>query len=124
MWFCKKRRKGKKQSRHVGKIGWCDGRTLGLPVGHFVFIRKVKNGKCEVNTFTSLERNNGSFKLDKIDHVKKGNIYPLSKRDVNLPKFSGVDSRVIKNISIHDIKYKGRYRVKKRHHDYIKMHVK
>ena len=48
--------KKKKVNRHVGKIGWCYASVLGLPMGHYVYIRKVKNGKCDVNTFTSLEK--------------------------------------------------------------------
>lgn len=124
MCFFKKHRKGKKKNKHIGKIGWCDGSVLGLSKGHYVYIRNVKNGKCEVNTFTSLERNNGNFKIDKINQVRKGNIFAVSKRDLNLPKFSGLDSRVIKNISIHDIKDKGRYRIKARYRDYIKQFVK
>lgn len=124
MFNTKKHIKGKKQSKHVGKIGWCDASTLGLSRGHYVYIRSVKNGKAEVNTFTSLERNNHSFKTKKLSGVRNGNIYPISKRDCNLPLFSGLDNRVIKNISICDIKNKNVYHIKRRHHKYIYTYVK
>lgn len=70
----KNRKKSKKQNRHVEKIGCCDASTLGLSRGHYVFIPNVKNGRCDVNTLTSFERNNSSYKLDKIDQMRTGNI--------------------------------------------------
>lgn len=111
-------------SRHIGKIGWCSKETLGLLKGHYVFIRRVKNGKCDVNTFTSLETNNGLYKLDKIDYVKNGNIYPIPKKDITLSKYSGVDSRVIKNIPLVQIQNIGLNKLKRRHHHYIQKYVK
>lgn len=122
MLFLKKRKK--KINKHIGKIGWCNARTLGLPKGHFVYIRKVKNGKADVNTFTSLERNNGTIKVDKINHVKNGDIYAVSKQDCNLPLFSGVDKRVIKNVPLKDIKNKNIYHIKGRHKKIINYYIK
>ena len=113
-----------KKSKHIGKIGWCDKDVLGLPKGHYVFIRRVKNDKCDVNTFTSLERNNGRFKLDKINYIRNGSIYPIPKNDVTLSKFSGVDKRIIKDIPISKIQDKGCYTLKRRHHHYIQKYVK
>jgi len=113
-----------KKSKHVGKIGWCDSNVLGLSSGHYVYIRSVKNGKCDVNTFTSLEKNNGHFKNDKINYVRDGKIYAIPKTDLTLPKFSGVDCRVIKNINVSDIKYKGCQRLKNRHKHYILKYMK
>lgn len=43
------------QNPLVGQIGWCSAKTLDLKIGHFVFIREVKNNKCSVNTLTSLK---------------------------------------------------------------------
>ena len=47
---------------NVGKIGYCENKTLGikgadgklLNGGHYVYIREVKGGKCNVNFITSL----------------------------------------------------------------------
>ena len=116
--------KKRKRSKHIGKIGWCDKQTLGLSKGHYVFIRRVNNGKCDVNTFTSLVRDNGNLKIDKINHVKFGNIYPIPLKDISLTKFSGVDRRVIRNIPLNKIEDIDRYKLNRRHHNYIQKYVK
>lgn len=117
-------RKKNKQSKHIGKIGWCNGNTLGLARGHYVYIRKVKNGKCDVNTFSSIEDKNGRIEIPKVNYIKDGQLYPIPKKDVTLPRFSGIDKRVIRNISIHDIKYKGSKTIKNRHKHYIDKYMK
>ena len=113
-----------KKSKHIGKIGWCDSDVLGLSRGHYVYIRKVRNGKCEVNTFTSIEDDDEFLDFRKVKKIKTGEIYPIPKSDLTLRKFSGIDHRVIKNISIHDIKNKGRFRIKNRHKHYIYKYMK
>ena len=115
---------GNKKNKHIGKIGWCDSHVLGLQRGHFVYIRNVKNVKCDVNTFSSIEDRNGSIEIAKVNFIKDGQLYPIPKKDCNLPRFSGVDNRVIRNISIHDIKYKRNYSIKNRHKHYINKYVK
>ncbi len=90
-----------KISRYIGKIGWCNG-----------------------HTFTSIERENGTFNYNKINQIKNGNIYPIPKKDLTLPRFSGIDKRVIKDISIDDIKYKGQNTIKGRHKHYINKYMK
>lgn len=79
---------------------------------------------CDVNTFTSLEKSNGNYKFDKLDYVRKGQIYAVSKNDCSLPLFSGVDKRVIHNIPLSKIKDVGKNSIKRRHHHYIQKYVK
>ena len=114
----------RKRNRHIGKIGWCDKDTLGLSKGHYVFIRRVNKNLCDVNTLTSLETHSGRLKLDKINQIKKGNVYPIPFKDINLTLFSGVDSRVIKNVPLSNIKELDNYKLKRRHHHYIQKYVK
>ena len=53
-----------KKKQYVGKIGYCDNRTLGIkgadgkPLngGHYVYIREKNGDKCNINVITSLER--------------------------------------------------------------------
>lgn len=117
-------RRKTKTSKHIGKIGWCDSNVLGLSRGHYVYIRKVKNGKCDVNTFSSIEDRNGRIKIPKVNYIKEGKLYPIPKKDTTLPRFSGIDKRVIRNISIHDIKHKGSKTIKGRHKHYINKYMK
>lgn len=114
----------RKQNKYVGKIGWCDSNVLGLRSGHYVYIRKVKDGKCEVNTFSSIEDRNGRIEFPKVRYIQNGNLYPIPKNDTTLPRFSGIDKRVIKNISIQDIKHKGNNKIKGRHKHYIHKYMK
>lgn len=110
---------------YEGKVGWCDKDTLGLSLGHYVFIRKIKkNGLCDVNTLTSIEDNDGYFNISKIKKIKNGVIYPIPKSDDTLRKFGGVDKRVIKNVPINKIQNLGFNSIKKRHHYYIKKYLK
>ena len=117
-------RKKLKRNKHVGKIGWCDSNVLGLSRGHYVYIRKVKKGKCDVNTFSSIEDRSGRIEISKVNYIKEGKLYPIPKKDISLPRFSGIDKRVIKDISIHDIKYKGSKTIKGRHKHYIDKYMK
>lgn len=123
MLFNNHKRK-KKINKNVGKIGYCDGSTLGLPIGHYVYIRSIKNGKADVNTFTSLETYSHKYKKDKLNYVKNGNIYPIPITDTNLKLFSGVDNRIIKNVDVSLIKNKNSYYIKSRHKHYINRYVK
>ena len=102
------------------KIGYCSNKHLkgvqGNPNGgHYVIIRSInKNGTCDVNTFTSLEDSKG-FKTNRIDHIKKGNIYPIPKYDANFPLWTGCTRKPIKNVKISHIKNIGKTKIKKRH---------
>ena len=114
-----------KKRKNVGKVGWCDAKTLGLSRGHFVYIRSIKHDKCDINTFSSIEDKSGKIELPKVDYIKKGLLYAVPTADLTLPRFSGVDKRVIKNIPLGKIKHiGGRYSIKKRHKWYIKKYLK
>ena len=114
-----------KKHKYEGKIGWCDKKILGLSRSHYVFIRKVKeNGKCDVNTLTSLETKNGHFEAGKFPMLRDGTIYPIPKKDDSLKRFGGVDKRVIKNIPLSKIDGIGRNYIAKKHHYYIKKYLK
>lgn len=123
LWFVRSKRK-KQTNRHVGKIGYASSKTLGLPKGHYVYIRSCNNGKCSVNTLTSLERHNRKIKQDKIRHIKQGNIYAIPSSDTNLRLFSGIDKRVIKNVDINDIVDKDKHYIRSRHKHYINRFMK
>lgn len=111
-------------SKYKNKIGYCDNKNLhgleNVPGGHFVFIRKIKkNGICDVNVITSLEKNSNQFNLDKIKHVKKGNTYPIPYFDANFTKWSGVTHNPIKNVDLSSIKDIDKKHIKRRHFFFI-----
>ena len=106
------------------KIGYCQNKYLkgvkdNPEDGHYVLIRKVnKDGTCDVNTFTSLEKN-GKFRENKIKHIKHGLVYPIPKNDANFTKWTGCTNHAIKNVKITDIKDIGKKKIKQRHLFYI-----
>ena len=109
---------------NVGKIGYCDNKTLGikgadgkiLNGGHYVYIREVKGGKCNVNVITSLEDKYGNFNNFKLGKVKRGYLYPIPKNDIDLPRWSAVNlDGNINDIKVSDIKNIGSKKIKTRH---------
>lgn len=116
--------KKKRTNKNVGKVGWCDAKTLGLDKGHYVFIRRVQGNKCDVNTFSSIENANGTIEYGKVRKIKTGDLYPIPIKDDTLPRFSGIDNRVIKRIPLTKIKEIGKHRLKRRHHHYIQKYMK
>lgn len=114
----------KKRNKNVGKVGWCDGETLGLAVGHYVFIRRVNGKTCDVNTFSSIEDKNGKIKIKKVRKIQNGELYAIPKKDDTLPRFSGIDKRVIKGIPLSKVKDIGKHRLKRRHHHYVQKYMK
>lgn len=114
----------KKKNKLIGKIGWCDKETLGLSNGHYVFIRHQYGNKCSVNTVTSLKNKNGKYKLNKLKDVEIGKIYPIPKKDLSLPRFSGIHKNVIKNVPVSKIRNIGFTRLKRRHHHCIRKYMK
>lgn len=114
------------KKKHVGKIAYCDNIDLGIGTsgGHYVYIRKVNDQKCDVNVITSLEDHKGRFNYSKIVHVRKGNTYPIPKRDANFTLWSGVTKTPIKNIPISKLKHIGKKSIKRRHHFYIGKYAK
>lgn len=105
------------------KIGYIENKKIpklkNIPGGHYVYIRDVYSTKCTENTITSLEYHNGKFKNERIKNIKKGNIYPIPKKDSNFQLWSGVSFNPIKNVKIKDIKDIGKKKIKKRHRFFI-----
>lgn len=108
------------------KIGYCDNKYLNIdkPKGHYVYIRKINNnGTCDVNTFTSLEKN-GKLRNNKVEHIKRGNIYPIPKNDCNFSLWTGCTNNSIKNVKIDKIQDIGKKKIKRRHLFYIGKYMK
>ena len=113
---------------NVGKIGYCDNKTLGikgadgkiLNGGHYVYIREVNGGKCNVNVITSLEDKYGNFNNFKLGKVKRGYLYPIPKNDIDLPRWSAVNlDGNINNVKVSDIKNIGSKKIKSRHKFFV-----
>lgn len=118
---------------NVGKIGYCDNKTLGikgadgkiLNGGHYVYIREVKGGKCNVNVITSLEDKYGNFNNFKLGKVKRGYLYPIPKNDIDLPRWSAVNlDGNINDIKVSDIKNIGSKKIKTRHKFFVGKYTK
>lgn len=129
----KKKAKAKPQTKKptpkkvVGKVGYCDNRTLGIKNkqgnylgGHYVYIRAAKDGKCDVNVITSLENSVGTFYPDKINKVRNGYLYPIPKKDGDFKQWSAVNlDGNVKNIPITKIQNIGKKGFKDRHKFYV-----
>ena len=118
---------------NVGKIGYCDNKTLGikgadgkiLNGGHYVYIREIKGGKCNVNVITSLEDKYGNFNNFKLGKVKRGYLYPIPKNDIDLPRWSAVNlDGNINNVKVSDIKNIGSKKIKSRHKFFVGKYTK
>ena len=112
----------------VGKIGYCDNKTLGLkgvdgkPLkgGHYVYIREEYSGRCNVNVITSLEDKRGLFDFSKLRKVKYGMLYPVPQDDANFTRWSAVNlDGNIKGVKIADIKNIGLKSMKRRHKFFV-----
>lgn len=111
----------------VGKVGYCDNKDLGIKNrygeydgGHYVYIRSCKNEKCDVNVITSLEYENGKYRFDRLNKVKRGFLYPIPRSDGNFPQWSAVNlDGNIKNIPVERIKDIGKKRFRKRHKFFV-----
>ena len=117
-----------KKKQYVGKIGYCDNRTLGikgadgkpLSGGHYVYIREKNGNKCNINVITSLEDKNGNFNNFKLGKVKRGYLYPIPKNDIDLPRWSAVNlDGNINDIKVSDIKNVGSKKIKTRHKFFV-----
>ena len=113
---------------NVGKIGYCDNKTLGikgadgklLNGGHYVYIREKNGDKCNINVITSLEDKNGNFNNFKLGKVKRGYLYPIPKNDIDLPRWSAVNlDGNINDIKVSDIKNVGSKKIKTRHKFFV-----
>lgn len=130
----------RRKKQLVGKIGYCDNKTLGLkgadgkPLkgGHYVYIRETDGARCNVNVITSLEQlkrdQRGRIVKDrygepltefvswKIEKVKRGYLYPVPKKDSDLSLWSAINlDGNINGIKIADIKNIGYKKMKRRH---------
>jgi hypothetical protein len=110
----------------VGKIGYCDNANLGIPKpgGHYVYIRELNGGKCDVNVVTSLEYTSNNFNTNRITNIKKGNTYAIPFKDANFTKWSGINHTPIQNVKISDIQKIGNKKIKRRHHFFIRKFMK
>ena len=116
------------KKKYLGKIGFCDNSVLGikdesgkpLDGGHYVYIREVGNGKCNVNVITSLENKSERFQIEKLKKVKRGMLYPIPKRDANFKQWSAVNlDGNINNIPLSKITQIGIRSMKKRHRFFV-----
>jgi hypothetical protein len=109
----------------AGKVGYCDNAALGIPKpgGHYVYIREFNGNTCDVNVVTSLEKD-GRFRLNRVDKVKKGYVYPIPVRDANFTRWSGVTDNPIKNVPVSKIQDIGKKKIKRRHRFFIGKYLK
>lgn len=115
----------RKKKQIVGKIGYCDNKTLGirdvngklLEGGHYVYIRKLNNdNSCNVNIITSLENRPGIYNSNKIRKIRQGYLYSIPKKDATFSLWSAVDlSGNVKKVKVSKIKNIGCKRMKNRH---------
>lgn len=117
-----------KKKQYVGKIGYCDNRTLGikgadgkpLSGGHYVYIREKNGNKCNINVITSLEDKNNRYKFDKLSKVKRGYLYPIPKNEADFTQWSAINlDGNIKNIPISRIHSIGEKKIKSRHKFFV-----
>ena len=117
-----------KKKQYVGKIGYCDNRTLGIkgadgkPLngGHYVYIREKNGDKCNINVITSLEDKNNRYKFDKLSKVKRGYLYPIPKNEADFTQWSAINlDENIKNIPISRIHSIGEKKIKSRHKFFV-----
>ena len=119
---------GNKKKQYVGKIGYCDNRTLGIkgadgkPLngGHYVYIREKNGDKCNINVITSLEYQNGNYNAKKIRKVRDGKIYAIPKSDADFSRWSAINlDGNIKDIPISRIRDIGSKKIKSRHKFFV-----
>ena len=117
-----------KKKQYVGKIGYCDNRTLGIkgadgkPLngGHYVYIREKNGDKCNINVITSLEYQNGNYNAKKIRKVRDGKIYAIPKSDADFPRWSAINlDGNINDIPISRIHNIGEKKIKSRHKFFV-----
>lgn len=118
----------KKKKQYVGKIGYCDNRTLGIkgadgkPLngGHYVYIREKNGDKCNINVITSLEDRKGIYDLRKVGKVKYGLLYPIPKGEADFTRWSAINlDGNIRNIPISRIQDIGSKKIKSRHKFFV-----
>ena len=114
-----------KKNKYLGKIGYCTNKTLGIgncsdDDGHYVYIRKYANGKCYVNTITSLTRADGKFDFDRLNKVRNGYLYPIPQNHANFKRWSAINlSRNIMPVDASKVVDIGKKRIKDRHKFFV-----
>ena len=117
-----------KKKQYVGKIGYCDNRTLGikgadgkpLSGGHYVYIREKNGNKCNINVITSLEDRKGIYDLRKVGKVKYGLLYPIPKSEADFTRWSAINlDGNIRNIPISRLQDIGSKKIKSRHKFFV-----
>ena len=82
--------------KYKGRVFYCSDKDLKIKnssnkKGHYVIVRKEQGDKAVVRTITSLENDKG-YKSNQINKVRLGLLYPISMKQTNLNKWSGVNS--------------------------------
>lgn len=116
----------------VGKIGYCTNKVLGILQdneqrkndGHYVYISKVnKNGTCNVNIITSLEKKQYDFYNNRLKYVRDKKTYAIPHKDANFSKWSGIEKQTF-NISTSNITDVGRHEISSEHIAILKRFLK
>ena len=112
----------RERRQYKGKIGYCDNKYLPLAQsvsgGHYVYIRDVRNGLADVHVITSLEDVRSSkpvFNNQKIGKIKRGQVYPIPKRDANFTRWSGIDRTLLRGVVVRHITGVGEKWIRKKH---------
>jgi len=108
----------------VGKIGYVNNINLpGLenkPGGHYVYIKDINNKKCSVYTIVSLKDESGNYIKKKYKELRNGFLFPIPRNDLNLPRYSAFDLRVIKDVEIKDISFNHSVRLRNKKAFYLR----
>ncbi len=121
----------RKKKSLVGKIGYCDNRTLGIkwsngkPMGggHYVYIREVtgvRGDRCNVNVVTSLEDKNYVYTAGKLRKVRQGLLYPIPKNDAGFHRWSAINlDGNVNGVAVKNIHNIGSIGIKRRHKFFV-----
>ena len=115
--------------KYKNQIGWVNNKDIprlrNVPGGHYVYVRDYdkSTGKCSFNTITSLEDYSFNIKNNRVYEMKRGNIYPIPKKDCNFPLWSGISTNPITNIDVSKINFNINKKIKKRHRFFINKYL-
>lgn len=109
------------KKKYKGKIGFVLDKDLGIKNsdrGHYVYVREDNGNKLKVNIITSLEDKKHNLNESRIKKVKKGLLYPIPIKDINLPRWSAFN---LSSITIFKNKLKdlGEKQVKRKHKFFV-----
>lgn len=110
------------KKKYKGKIGFVLDKDLKISrdpyKGHYVYIREDNGSKLKVNIITSLEDKKHNLNESRINKVKKGLLYPIPIKDINLPRWSAFNLSSI-TIPKNKLKGLGEKEVKRRHKFFV-----